>query len=335
MKYSILIFAVVSTFIYETHQCGPSATTASGSSAPTRICSGQLIFEDNFDNLNTNKWKHEITLGGGGNWEFQWYTNDGSNSKAENGVLKIRPTLTSDFLGEAALTSRTVDLGSSCTNADFYGCRRTGTPHNILNPIRSAKLITRDSFAFKYGRVEIRAKMPAGDWLWPAIWMLPKHNSYGEWPRSGEIDIIESRGNRHLTVNGNNIGVKQISSTLHWGPNRENDGFWRTHWEKNKNEFNENFHTYEVLWTPDNISFKVDGQTIGSVTPPQGGFWQLGNRGHGNIWGSGSKLAPFDKEFYLVLNLAVGGVNSYFPDNASNPGGKPWSNNSPKVFYPK
>lgn len=66
MKGPILIFVVVSTFIYETHQCKPSATTASGSSAPKTICSGQIIFEDNFDDLNTGKWKHEITLGGGG-----------------------------------------------------------------------------------------------------------------------------------------------------------------------------------------------------------------------------------------------------------------------------
>ncbi|KAF2888091.1 hypothetical protein ILUMI_18082, partial [Ignelater luminosus] len=101
------------------------------------------------------------------NWEFQWYTNDRSNSIAENGILKLKPTLTSDFLGEAALTSETIDLGSSCTNAAFHGCKRTGSPDSILNPIRSAKLVTTDSFAFKYGRVEVRAKLPAGDWLWP------------------------------------------------------------------------------------------------------------------------------------------------------------------------
>ncbi|KAF2903372.1 hypothetical protein ILUMI_02808 [Ignelater luminosus] len=295
MKYSILIFVVVSTFIYETHQCKPSATTASGSSAATRICSGELIFEDNFDNLNTEKWKHEITLGGDG----------------------VKPTLTSDFLGEAGLTSKTVNLGSSCTNSAFYGCERRGTIATIINPIRSAKLYTKGTFAFKYGRLEIRAKMPAGDWLWPAIRMLPKHDTYGEWPKSGVFDIVSSRG-----------------CTLHWGPRYNKDGYARTQWEKNKDEFNENFHVYELLWTPDSITFKVDDEVLGTVIPPQGGFWELGEFGNGDresIWEHGSKIAPFDHEFYLIISLAVGGVSHYFPDNVANPGGKPWSNDSPKA----
>ncbi|KAF2887303.1 hypothetical protein ILUMI_18870, partial [Ignelater luminosus] len=167
MKVSILVLAITSTFIYETHQCMPSVTTASGSAAPLWICSGQLIFEDNFNTLNLNKWKHEITLGGEGNWEFQWYTNDCENSITQNGFLKIKPTLTTNYLGESALTSRTVDLSCSCTSEAYYGCKRRGTLDNIINPIRSAKLFTKDAFSFKYGRVEVRAKMPAGDWLWP------------------------------------------------------------------------------------------------------------------------------------------------------------------------
>ncbi|KAF2898774.1 hypothetical protein ILUMI_07407 [Ignelater luminosus] len=335
MKVSIFIFVVASTFIYETHQCMPSVTTASGGAAPIWICSGQLIFEDHFDTLDHNKWKHEITLGGGGNWEFQWYTNDCENSIAQNGFLKIKPTLTSDFLGESALTSRTVGLSCSCTNSLFYGCERRGTVDNIINPIRSAKLYTKGTFAFKYGRVEVRAKMPSGDWLWPAIWMLPKHDIYGEWPRSGAIDIAASRGNRKLGLNGVNIGVQQMASTLHWGPRYDNNGFSRTHWEKNKDEFNEKFHVYELLWTPDSITFKVDDEFLGSVTPPpQGGFWELGEFGKGgkeSIWEHGSKIAPFDHEFYLIISLAVGGVSKYFPDNASNPGGKPWKDSSAKA----
>lgn len=73
--------------------------------------------------------------------------------------------------------------------------RNAAASGNYNNPIRSARLRTVNSFSAKYGRVVIRAKMPKGDWIWPAIWMLPKHAEYGSWPSSGEIDIVESRGN--------------------------------------------------------------------------------------------------------------------------------------------
>ena len=124
--------------------------------------------------------------------------------------------------------------GIRCTNPAFYGCQRAGV-NGALNPVMSARIRTVDSFSFKYGRVEVRAKMPTGDWLWPgnffstkglfslktfyiitAIWLLPRHNAYGTWPASGEIDLVESRGNARLMQNGVNIGVEQAGSTLHW-----------------------------------------------------------------------------------------------------------------------
>ena len=94
--------------------------------------------------------------------------------------------------------------------ASFYGCERQGDGTNILNPISSARLRTSNSFAFTYGKVEARAKLPRGDWLWPAIWMLPLKQEYGLWPTSGEIDIMESRGNLNLQLNGVNIGSEQV-----------------------------------------------------------------------------------------------------------------------------
>lgn len=91
-----------------------------------------------------------------------------------------------------------------------------------------------------------------------------------------------------------------------------------------------------MKWTNDYFQFAVDDQEIGRITPPDGGFWEVGkfdsiNGTVDNPWIYGTKMAPFDKEFYFVLNLAVGGVNGYFPDNAENPGGKPWSNTSPQA----
>ena len=82
------------------------------------------------------------------------------------------------------------------------------------------------SFAFRYGKVEVRAKLPIGDWLWPAIWLLPRNNQYGNWPASGEIDIMESRGNPPSYPPG---GYDQFSSTLHWGPDYSQNAWEKTH----------------------------------------------------------------------------------------------------------
>lgn len=116
---------------------------------------------------------------GGGNGEFQWYPGfDSRNSFTKNGKLHIAPTTTASIYGEDFLTSGTVDIPISQCTWDG-GCFKKGTQDNIINPIRSARMDTQNSFAFKYGIVEIKAKMPVGDWLWPALWMLPAKSVYG------------------------------------------------------------------------------------------------------------------------------------------------------------
>lgn len=195
-----------------------------------------------------------MSLYGGYNGEFQWYTNDRANSYTKNGKLFIRSTLTYKHLPcrcEADLYRYYLNLWSVppyyCTNSDEEGCVMQGQYNKILNPIRSARIKTDNSFRFRYGRVEIRAKMPRGDWLWPAVWMMPLHNSYGIWPRSGEIDIIESRGNDKIIINGGNIGNEQILHTLHYGVWHQSSGTW-----VNKDDFTKKFHTYKLEWTPSN-----------------------------------------------------------------------------------
>ena len=121
------------------------------------------------------------TMGGGGNWEFEYYANNRSNSYVKNGTLFLRPTLTSDRLGEDAVsgaTATTFDLWGSapadtCTSNAFYGCSRSSGANAVLNPIQSARVRTVNSFSFKYGKLEIEAKLPKGDWIWPAMWLLP------------------------------------------------------------------------------------------------------------------------------------------------------------------
>jgi beta-glucanase (GH16 family) len=327
------------------HQCRsqcatPSPTTASGTHAPTgEICSGDLIFEDEFDELDMQKWNHESTLGGGGNWEFEWYTNSRYNSYTEDGFLYIKPTLLADENGEDFLSSGQLDINGGspadeCTNPQWYGCARTGTADNYLNPIKSARIRSLYSLSFKYGKVEVRAKLPTGDWLWPAIWMLPRWNQYSGWPISGEIDIMESRGNADLVnASGVNIGSKLVSSTLHWGPAWNINMYMLTHVESsNPAGFDADWHNYQMTWTENDISFSIDDALLGTFAPPDGGFWEWGDldsSGFANPWRtSKSKMAPFDQEFYLLINLACGGM-AYFPDDVTNPGGKPWSNTSP------
>lgn len=269
------------------------------------------------------------------NWEFQWYTNNRRNSFVQNGELHLRPTLTADEYGEQFLFSGTVNLWEQpeenrCTNDVDNGCIRTGSPDNIINPIKSARLHTIDSFRFKYGRVEIRAKNPTGDWLWPALWMMPRDFVYGGWPRSGEIDIMEARGNLGLVENGVNIGTQQVGTTLHFGPSPEQNGWPTSHFLRNWwDGFSNNFHTYTMEWTPEKLSFVIDGIDHGTIWADSG-FWNRGGFQGQNPWEGRPPIAPFDQEFYLIMNLAVGGV-MYFPDSAQNPGGKPWHNQSPRA----
>lgn len=259
--------------------------------------------------------------------------NDPDVSYVENGNLHIRPALTSDYYGEEFLTSGQIVIPrEECTNTEFDGCNRTGSPDFPLNPVRSARIRTIDSFSFKYGTLEVRAKMPAGDWLWPAIWLLPTKNRYGSWPRSGEIDLNESRGNRKLFSGKINVGTEQFGSTLHFGPHTNVNG-WRTaHFNKNRIPgFNEDFHVYKLLWTPKKLQFFVDDESLGTINVGSG-FWNRGNfsnSGFSNIWQNASINAPFDQEFHIILNLAVGG-NGFFSDSLRNePYKKPWKNTSP------
>jgi len=303
--------------------------------------SGELIFQDEFDDIDLDVWDHEITLAGGGNWEFQVYWNNRSNSYTRDSTLFLKPTLTSDRFGEEFILNGELDLwggqpGDTCTNPQFYGCKRAGAGPNIINPIASARLRTANKFGLTYGRVEARAKMPVGDWIWPAIWMLPLREAYGLWPASGEIDILESRGNRKLTEDGVNVGVEQYGATLQYGLDVQTNEWSKAHWTKNNAAgYQADFHKFQTEWTPDYMMFSIDDEEIGRVTYPEGGMWEHGEfdtdwPGMVNPWEGHHKSAPFDREHFLILNVAVGGTG-YFSDNAVNEGGKPWSNTSPQA----
>lgn len=189
--------------------------------------------------------------------------------------------------------------------------------------------------------------MPTGDWLWPALWLISDLGVYGEWPLSGEIDLVESRGNVGIMQNGVNIGAEQFGATLHFGTNRKSDA-WRTaHYVNNSapgEGFNQGFHVYELEWTPgmhaklhisndiyertivrtDHFQFSLDGDVIGIVKTCDG-YFKRGRFSGVNPWLGGGPDAPFDREFFIILNVAAGGTSGYFGDGL---GDKPWHNSA-------
>lgn len=155
------------------------------------LAMGKLIFEDNFDEFDFGKWRHDVTLSGGGNWEFQIYDNNRSTTFVKDGVLNIMPVPTDDKIGaERVRNGYTYDVwggspADQCTGNNFNGCSRSSDGYHYINPVMSGKLTTVNSINIRFGRIEVKAKLPKGDWLWPAIWLLPKSNEYGTWPASG------------------------------------------------------------------------------------------------------------------------------------------------------
>jgi len=301
-----------------------------------------LVLDEEFSGttLNTDIWFRELETGGFGNNEFEWTTSSENNSYVANGNLYIVPTLTSDSLGDAAITNGyTLNLTAdgTCTAAnktdDSCAVASNSSTGVVLPPIQSARLITNFSTTIKYGRVEVRAKMPTGDWIWPAVWMMPKDSVYGSWPRSGEIDIFEGKGN--LVKNKNADGTNRMRSTLHWGPNSDYDGYLKTTNNRQlfRDYYDQEYHTFGLEWTPEGIYMWEDTPVHQVMSYKwKKDFWTEGDfpssSSNGTTltdpWPTSDKAAPFDQEFFLILSVAVGGTNGYFEEDTVD---KPWSNN--------
>ena len=227
----------------------------------------------------------------------------------------------------------------SCSSDKFSNCVAVTNVTNgtIVNPVKSGRINTKAGATIKYGRVEVTANLPAGDWLWPGIWMLPVKNAYGPWPQSGEIDIAESRGNNYTyEQGGNNI----VSSALHWGPNTANDAWWRTNVKRNAlhTTFAKKTHTFGLEWSEKYLFTYIDTRLLQVLyTKFDQPLWARGNFPLSDSNGSslvdpwtqtGNAATPFDEEFYLILNVAVGATNGWFEDGKS---GKPWVDASPSA----
>ncbi|KAF9264998.1 glycoside hydrolase family 16 protein [Marasmius fiardii PR-910] len=345
------------------------------------------VLDENFDSSDgvfgdNGKFFREVDMSGFGNGEFAMATGSENNSFVANGNLYILPTLTSDSIpldtildghvynitdctfnitrGATYTQSSSVDdphsLGTSPIGVDTFDAEgyykacsaySNATEGKIINPVQSARLSTRKSASIKYGKVEVRAKIPTGDWMWPAIWMLPVDNTYGAWPLSGEIDIMEARGNGQSYPRQ---GTNYVRGSLNWGPTLWLNAVAKTYgwWKMRRGSYDSDFHTYTLEWTPKFMqvfffffplpTFRrriyVDTRLHHLFeTKLNEDFWDRGEfpaviqNGSevinlSNPWVNGTKAAPFDQRFYLILNVAVGGTNGWFPDGNE----KPWLN---------
>lgn len=212
--------------------------------------SRKLIWADEFDSQglpDSSRWGYDVGGKGWGNNELQFYTaRRKENASVRNGQLVIE------------------------ARKENYQSSRYS----------SARLVSKNKGDWKYGRIEVKAKIPKGRGIWPAIWMLPTKSTYGGWPKSGEIDIMEFVGYMPDSVFG----------TVHTGAFNHTIGTQKGGGMELK-DLATAFHIYAIEWTKDRIDFYIDDQK----------YFEFRNEG------SGPAAWPFDQEFHIILNVAVGG----------------------------
>ncbi|MBL7111208.1 MAG: family 16 glycosylhydrolase [Bacteroidales bacterium] len=215
----------------------------------------ELIWADEFNGpaVDSLKWSLHVDDKGGGNAELQYYTDREENIKIVDSVLVI--------------TAR----------KEQY----------LTREYTSAKLDSKNKGDWKFGRYEARIKLPEGQGMWPAFWMMPAESKYGPWPNSGEIDIMEMVGHEPSTVLG----------TLHHGPPQQ---YTNGSYNLPTGKFSDDFHVFALEWGPDSIIWEVDDSVYSMKNADSVANWNV-----------------FQERFYLILNLAVGGNWPGSPDETT------------------
>ena len=217
----------------------------------------KLVWQDEFDGLDIDQTKWHLDTGytGGSNGELEIYTPRPENVCIKDGCLVI-----------------------TAQKEDYQGFLYT-----------AARLKTQGLHSWKYGRIEAFIKIPSGQGVWPAFWMLGNDISTVGWPDCGEIDIMEHIGYRAETVRG----------TIH-GPGYSRDDSVGADFTNPGVNFSDDFHLFAVEWEPDQISWYVDDCQYSTLTTHSvPGKW------------------AFDHPFFLLLNLAVGGHWPGYPDETT------------------
>jgi len=246
----------------------------------------RLVWSDEFDGtaINADNWTHEVNCLGGGNQEKQCYTDSAENSSVSGGMLKIVAKQAAD---------------------------------GAEQPYTSARMTTQNKVDIQYGRVEMRAKLPKGQGSWPAFWMMPTDSVYGGWPKSGEIDIMEAVNLGAARADGTE--EKSIYGTIHYGAGPGSDFSGNSHSPTTSPA--DSFNTYaiewqegEIRWYFNNVLYATQRQsklrTTGDGTvlglSHRGWYAELYDIATGQL-GTDYSPAPFDQDFFMILNVAVGG----------------------------
>lgn len=232
-----------------------------GSAADLSAAPGDLVWSDEFDGAagsapDPAHWNHETGDHGWGNNELQNYTESRDNSAL-------------DGEGNLVITARQEADGG----------------------YTSARITTQDKVEHAYGRIEARLKIPTGQGVWPAFWMLGSEFPETTWPDSGEIDIMENVGHIPGTVHG----------TVHGPGYSGGGGIGASYDHPDGGAFTDDFHVFAVDWTPGSITWSVDDVPFNTITSADVG---------GNPW-------VYDQEFFMILNVAVGGEWPGYPDGST------------------
>ncbi|XP_037820290.1 gram-negative bacteria-binding protein 3-like [Lucilia sericata] len=311
----------------KTTTCSSAVTMVNGAPA---LCSGQIIFKENFEGhrLDSNHWSLERRIPQQPDYEFNMYLDDVSDVlQVDGGMLTIKPKPTSQHY-HADVLKKTFSLGSKCTGKlDTDECVFHPKTQNKLNPLITAQITTKGKFSFKYGKVEIKAKMPGAMWVYPQLWLEPSKHTYGTSEyHSGQMRVA------HTIANGEEV-------MLHGGLLLNANEPWRSakmcEYQFKQLNLTHDFHLYELIWTPDSITVAVDGQEYCciKITDDKQAFknLHLNNQYLPNqdLLNAGSNWAPFDEEFHLTLGYGIGG-NNVFKDEFHWKEEKPWPNTDPR-----
>lgn len=246
-----------------------SASSCNTDETQTVATFDNLVLEDNFDKdgvINTEIWNFDIGDGtaqgipGWGNNELQYYTDRSDNATVENGFLLI-----------------------TAKQEDFNGAQYT-----------SARLQTKNKFQQKYGRFEARIRLPYGQGMWPAFWLLGDDSDGEIWPQIGEIDIMENVGDEPA----------QIFGTVH-GPGYSGAESVSKSYTLENTRVDTEFHVYGIEWGPNYINYYIDDVLYNQITPDD-----IDEETNGQ-----GEWVFNDRPFYIILNVAVGG-NLPGPPNA-------------------
>lgn len=293
------------------------AQSTAESTQNSESSNGELLFEESFHTLNMSIWSREIKLPLSPDYEFCIYHNEYHQLlvKTENGKLRITPGILEDYYGEGVTGYGTLTIGG-CTSKVTEECSRKVVNFNIIPPTISARLTTKNSFSFRYGKIEIRAKFPEGDWLYPEMLLKPKYDDYGTGYASGCVVLGLARGNDNLVnATGGIFDSRRLDCGFRQGVSQNVGSYMVSKIQANGPRWTKDFHVYTTVWSSGGFQFLVDGEEIGKLTPGT------------NDWMNGTDgMTPFDKEFYISLGVGVGGIR-VFPDNTtSSDYAKPWEN---------